>query len=121
MAAATLGGIRGFGSALYSQTQTLQAQRAVDQAEANARALRQRSTEAQGAAARAEANARSLKAQADRADSDARTAQQQLTSLQSSRSSAQRLGEVYGRAAAGVAVTDIGASAVTGAVVDTTA
>lgn len=135
MATATLSGSAGIGSAIFSQIQTLQAQRAADQAEANARALRQRSDDAQRAADRAQENARSLKVRSDQADVDAEAAQRGLAGLESNQRLRDRLGDIYARvvattesqatagtqAAPAVVVTPAAGTPTTGTKVDTSA
>lgn len=68
-----------------SQLQLLQAQRAADRAEQNARALRERATEAQNTADREQENARNLQVQAGQAQQVAGSAKQGVIALKSLR------------------------------------
>lgn len=66
--------VQGAGSAIWSQLQQQQLQRAADQAEARARALQAQAREAENVAVRAQENARSLKVQSGQAEGEARNA-----------------------------------------------
>jgi len=124
----------GSGSAAFSQLQTLQAQRAADQAEETARVLRQRSDQAQREADAAQQNARSLKVRSDQADSNADAARRGLAGLEANGELRGRLDTIYDRvtvakaAASGetgaapvAVVTTVPTATTTGTVVDTTA
>lgn len=70
-------------SSISQQMRTQQAQRSAEQAEAAARALRQRAASAQQSADRAQENARNLKVRSDQADSQAGSARQAAVSVNS--------------------------------------
>lgn len=110
----------------------LQAQRAAEQAEQAARALRQRSDAAQREADRAVDTARSLKLQSDQAEGSADNARQGAASLKSLQRLGERLENTYQRVATAqsaasaspaprVAVVVAPAVSPPGTVIDTTA
>ena len=76
--AASVSAAQSAGAAVWSQLQQQQLQRAADQAESRASALRVQAREAETMALRAQEQARSVKTQSSQADGDARNAQLSL-------------------------------------------
>ena len=72
-------------SSALPQMQLLQAQRAADRAEQNARSLRERAQEAQRSARQEQENARNVQVQADQAEGKAGSAKQGVAALKSLR------------------------------------
>ncbi len=80
-----VGSATGAAGSYMPQMQLLQAQRAADQAEQRARALRGKAQEAQSVADREQENARQLQVRSNQADQDAGNARQGVVALKSLR------------------------------------
>ncbi len=83
MAVSSISGGQALSGFVTQQLRTQQAERAAEQAEANAQALRRQASAAQQAADRAQADARNLKVRSDQAQSEAGSARQAVVSLES--------------------------------------
>jgi len=81
MAVNASGGMQSVGSVAWAQLQQQQAQRAADQAEQNAKALRQKARDADVQAGRAQENARATHVQSDKADRNAGDARQRVDAI----------------------------------------